>query len=125
MTPDDFVLDDAYRHDVKMTVAQWCRRQGMPLNEHPDKMSKMTMARVVTEMKRVDAFFKLEGVRPHKLYRHALYSDHRAARIPPAPPGKVADLIRDKDRFDGIEVGRFRHSYSNPDQVRLTEDDER
>lgn len=123
MKPEDFVIRGAYRYDVQSAVVRWCWQHQLRLNDtRPENMSKDTMARVVTEMDCVEAFFKLEGVARKKRDPHPY--DHRAARIRPVPAGAALDLIADRDKFGGIEVGRYRRQYSNPDQVRLTEEDE-
>jgi hypothetical protein len=125
MRPEDFVIESAYRQDVQSRVMNWCHKHRIWLNVRTHQMNKVTIARVITEMNCEEAFFDLEGVhRPGWAKNsHDLYSDGRAAKIPPSP-GNVTDLIREKERFEGISVSRYSRKYSNPDQIRRDEDDE-
>jgi hypothetical protein len=125
LTPDDFTIQAAYKREVQFQIKCWADRHDIRSNEPWDHWDKETIARLVTFMGRTDEFFKLPGIIKGK-WAHNSMVDKRAARIKAGPIGTVADLVSDSPTIhDGMRVSRFRTSYANPDQRRITEDDER
>jgi len=125
MTPADFTIQSAYKREVQFQIKCWCDQHDIRFNEEWDHLGKETIARLVTEMGLVDKFFKLPGIIKGKWSNNRIV-DKRAARIKAGPIGTVADLAADSPTIhDGMRVSRFRATYSNPNQRRITEDDER
>jgi hypothetical protein len=125
MDPNDFTIQSAYKREVQFQIKCWCDRHDIRFNVEWDHLDKEAIARLVTLMGRTNEFFKLPGIIKGK-WSHKQLVDKRAARIKAGPIGTVADLAEDSPTIhDGMRVSRFRTTYANPNQRRITEDDER
>lgn len=113
MSPDEFRIEQVYRYEVMSRVAHWAWQGGIRLNVSTDKMTKLTMASVVTQLEKEAEFFKLAGVhRPGEKIGPTQFKsvDRRAERIPEIPVS-VRSFVREGKKFEGL-------SGSPPDLVK-------